>query len=104
MRYWKRGKSNNPALFISLVQVVECQIYEGIRAQNKNGIWQDRKSLTANFLPSQELGLACATLGAVYDSDVVTIPSWVASGDDREHGLSFQTKPSAVKGSFNEDA
>ena len=97
LRYLKRGRSNNPALFISLVQVVTSEIYKPVRVRARAGTSWDRKSLTANLLPPQELGLVCGVLGAVYDSEIVYLPSWI-SDENEEHGLSFQTKPAPANG------
>lgn len=90
LRYIARKKSQEPALFISLVEVKKCDLLEPISIPKKTAQgYYEKKQVIANLF-RQELELLVAFLGGMYKSTNVTMPSW--SGKDETHGLTFSTR------------
>ncbi|EJD34235.1 hypothetical protein AURDEDRAFT_131275 [Auricularia subglabra TFB-10046 SS5] len=96
LRYLAREGSSTPALFTSLMEVLQCNLVRPVKLERKNQDgWLDKKAIVANWF-SQEFDLNICNLGEPLDTFNVVIPCW----PNREDlcGLTFQTRLSNAGG------
>ncbi|EJD35467.1 hypothetical protein AURDEDRAFT_130636 [Auricularia subglabra TFB-10046 SS5] len=90
LRFFSLADSNQPALFISLVEVRQSRIlYVQTITKQDRSLSYDKKSLVATVF-SQELDLMVSNIGSVYKSNVVHMPCWSSKDDLR--GFTFHTR------------
>lgn len=91
-RFVALARSQRPAMFLSLVHVVSCNLLQTSPVVLEGSDFRKRtlftKALVANFF-RQELELVVCNLGCLFDIETVVLPAWGNGGDDQ--GISFQT-------------
>lgn len=99
-RYVSRSTASKsqPAVFVSLVQVVNSCLFEPNVVVCDASRRMYEKKIIANVF-KQELSLLVDGLAEIYQCDTVTLPS--SSINDTLRGLTFKTRPSPTKGELH---